>query len=97
MGQVVIVEVLTLLLMAALPVWRRWRLVGIRALTEPLCLMSSAFMLYYVFRGLVILFRNFVDRPDAILRANQATHTDLAISLGYAMAGFCLFHLGYRY
>jgi hypothetical protein len=97
MGQVVIVEILALLLMAVLPVARRWRAVGFKALTEPLCLMSGAFVLYYAFRGLVILFRDFIDRPDAILRADQATHTDLAISLGYAVAGFCLFHLGYRY
>ena len=96
-GVVVILEILALLLMSVLPMVWRWSVVGMKALTEPLCLMSAAILLYYVLRGAVLLFRDFVGERDMVLLANSATHTDLAIALGYVIGGFCMFHIGYRF
>jgi hypothetical protein len=96
-GLVVILEILVILLMSVLPVAWRWSTVGLLALTEPLSLMSGTFLLYYVLRGGVLLFRDYIGEPDLVLRVNTASHTDLAIALAYAIAGFCAFHIGYRF
>ena len=83
--------------MSVVPVVWRCRAVGVKALTEPLALMSGAYLLYYVFRGLVFLFRDSIAAQDVVLRLNPATSKDLALALGYVTVGFVAFHLGYRF
>jgi hypothetical protein len=96
-GGVALVEIVLLLIMSvAPPVWR-FRKAGIEAVTEPLCVMSAAFLLYYAFRGLLLLLRHSLSRPDAMLRLNPASNSDLAIALAYVIAGFCMFHIGYKF
>src|SRR5689334_8881626 len=44
-------EILLILFISVLPVVWRWSTVGVRALTEPLSLMSGSYVLYFVLRG----------------------------------------------
>ncbi len=96
-GLVVFMEILVLLVLCVLPVAWRCSQVGIKAFTEPLCLMSAAMILYYVVRGFVLLSRAYIDSYNRLLYVNPASHKDLAIAIGYALAGFCAFHIGYRF
>ena len=89
-------EIAFILLIAAIPVIWRVIEVGRRGFVEPVALMSAGFVLYYVFRGIVLLERASIAHPDATLAAYHATDLELAITLGYVLIGFCLFHFGYR-
>ena len=95
--QYAVLEILLILVLAVVPVAWRCAVAGIRAVTEPVSLMSIAFIFYYVLRGIMILVRHSIVRPDLILQQFRATDLELAIALAYALAGFCLFHVGYRF
>jgi O-antigen polysaccharide polymerase Wzy-like protein len=96
-GLIVIAEIIVLLLITVVPAVFRFRAVGVKAVTEPLFLMGAACLFYYVFRGLLLLFRHSLRQPELMLRANPASNTDLAIVLGYVIVGLCMFHIGYRF
>src|SRR5690349_11763352 len=92
-----LLEILLILVIAVVPVAWRWAQGGITALTEPLTVFSAAFVLYYVFRGIMLLERAWITHPDSTMQAYRASDQALAIALGYALIGFCLFHAGYRF
>ena len=96
-GLVVMLELLLLLLVAAVPVLWRCKAVGIKGLTEPVTVMSAVVLFYYVLRGAALLFRDSIGGADALLAANPASHRDLALSLAYVLAGFFAFHAAYRF
>jgi hypothetical protein len=66
--QYAVLEILLILVIAVVPVAWRCALAGIRALTEPVSVLSIAFIFYYVLRGIVILLRHSIVRPDLILQ-----------------------------
>src|SRR5579871_1368946 len=65
-GVLVLLELVLLALMAVVPVAWRLSMLGWIAMPEPLCLISASFLLYYVFRGFLLLFRNPLDHDGLI-------------------------------
>jgi len=95
-GVVVLLELMILLFMAVVPAAWRLSTVGWRAIGEPVCLMGVCFLLYYVFRGFLLLFRDPTNHDGMVFRHNPS-HVDLALTLAYVIAGFAAYYAGYRF